>query len=209
MVEAFRAVAGLTQTSSSLRDVPRRTNPLSLKRSPNGSSSAPEARPPRLPQGGLFRGLAPDGGLYMPRSPSPVPGPPGRFPRRAGPKSRRWSPAPSLRGRGARTPGSLAAEAFDFPPPPDPTCARTYLCWSFSEDLRWPFKDVGARFMARLLAHYRQDTDPPLTVLTATSGDTGGAVAHAFLGTSRYSGGGSLPRRESHPPAGAAVLHTR
>jgi threonine synthase len=36
--------------------------------------------------------------------------------------------------------------------------------------------------MARLLAHYRQGTDTPLTVLTATSGDTGGAVAHAFLG---------------------------
>ena len=45
------------------------------------------------------------------------------------------------------------------------------------------FKDVGARFMARLMARWAGD-DPrgPLTVLTATSGDTGGAVAQAFAG---------------------------
>ena len=44
------------------------------------------------------------------------------------------------------------------------------------------FKDVGARFMARLMSHYRRPTDPERTVLVATSGDTGAAVAHAFLG---------------------------
>ncbi len=43
------------------------------------------------------------------------------------------------------------------------------------------FKDVGARTMARLMAAL--DTgDQPLTVLAATSGDTGSAVAHAFHG---------------------------
>ena len=42
------------------------------------------------------------------------------------------------------------------------------------------FKDVGARFMARVFAHLRRDTDAPLTVLVATSGDTGGAVAAGF-----------------------------
>jgi threonine synthase len=41
------------------------------------------------------------------------------------------------------------------------------------------FKDVGARVMARLIAYFH-DGRQPLTVLVATSGDTGGAVAHAF-----------------------------
>lgn len=42
------------------------------------------------------------------------------------------------------------------------------------------FKDFGARFMARLMAHLTKDDDRMLTVLVATSGDTGGAVASAF-----------------------------
>ena len=42
------------------------------------------------------------------------------------------------------------------------------------------FKDFGARFMARLMAWLTRDDDRMLTVLVATSGDTGGAVASAF-----------------------------
>ena len=42
------------------------------------------------------------------------------------------------------------------------------------------FKDFGARFMARVMAWLNRDSEKPLTVLVATSGDTGGAVAHAF-----------------------------
>lgn len=42
------------------------------------------------------------------------------------------------------------------------------------------FKDFGARFMARLMAHLTHGEDRELTVLVATSGDTGGAVASAF-----------------------------
>lgn len=44
------------------------------------------------------------------------------------------------------------------------------------------FKDVGARFMARCLAHFNQGSQQQNTVLVATSGDTGGAVANGFLG---------------------------
>jgi len=44
------------------------------------------------------------------------------------------------------------------------------------------FKDVGARFMARLLGHFLKNEDKEVTVLVATSGDTGSAVAHGFLG---------------------------
>ena len=44
------------------------------------------------------------------------------------------------------------------------------------------FKDVGARFMARLLQHFTSDTETQVHVLVATSGDTGSAVANGFLG---------------------------
>ncbi len=42
------------------------------------------------------------------------------------------------------------------------------------------FKDVGARFMSRCLGYFVQGNNQPITVLVATSGDTGGAVASGF-----------------------------
>lgn len=44
------------------------------------------------------------------------------------------------------------------------------------------FKDVGARFMARMLSHFVQENEEQVNVLVATSGDTGSAVANGFLG---------------------------
>ncbi|MEO9893806.1 threonine synthase [Aurantibacter sp.] len=44
------------------------------------------------------------------------------------------------------------------------------------------FKDVGARFMANCLGYFSEDSTNEVTVLVATSGDTGGAVANGFLG---------------------------
>ncbi len=44
------------------------------------------------------------------------------------------------------------------------------------------FKDVGARFMSRCLGHFNLNNTKDVTVLVATSGDTGGAVANGFLG---------------------------
>lgn len=44
------------------------------------------------------------------------------------------------------------------------------------------FKDVGARFMANCLGYFSQGEKQEVTVLVATSGDTGGAVANGFLG---------------------------
>lgn len=44
------------------------------------------------------------------------------------------------------------------------------------------FKDVGARFMARLLGYFNKDSKQLVNVLVATSGDTGSAVANGFLG---------------------------
>lgn len=44
------------------------------------------------------------------------------------------------------------------------------------------FKDYGARFMAQVMSRLVEGEDRPLTILVATSGDTGGAVAAGFLG---------------------------
>lgn len=44
------------------------------------------------------------------------------------------------------------------------------------------FKDIGARFMSRCLGYFVKDSDKQVTVLVATSGDTGGAVADGFYG---------------------------
>jgi len=44
------------------------------------------------------------------------------------------------------------------------------------------FKDVGARFMSRCLSYFNRNHSRQTTVLVATSGDTGGAVANGFLG---------------------------
>lgn len=44
------------------------------------------------------------------------------------------------------------------------------------------FKDVGARFMSRCLSYFYKNQSNKITILVATSGDTGGAVANGFLG---------------------------
>jgi threonine synthase len=43
------------------------------------------------------------------------------------------------------------------------------------------FKDVGARFMSRCLSHFNSDEDKEVTIIVATSGDTGSAVANGFF----------------------------
>ena len=45
------------------------------------------------------------------------------------------------------------------------------------------FKDFGARFMAELISHFIKDEGKKITILVATSGDTGGAVAAGFYDT--------------------------
>lgn len=46
----------------------------------------------------------------------------------------------------------------------------------------YAFKDVGARFLARCLGYFSKDREEEVTILVATSGDTGGAVANGFYG---------------------------
>jgi threonine synthase len=70
---------------------------------------------------------------------------------------------------------------FDFPLVP---ITETISSLELFHGPTLAFKDVGARFMSRCLGYFSKNTraEKPSTVLVATSGDTGGAVANGFLG---------------------------
>lgn len=69
--------------------------------------------------------------------------------------------------------------AFEFPAPVVPV-AEDIAALELFHGPTLAFKDFGGRFMAQMLTEVGQGQ--PVTILTATSGDTGAAVAHAFYG---------------------------
>jgi threonine synthase len=131
------------------------------------------------------QGLAPDGGLYVPVS----------WPRLA-PEDFAGAQAEQLPAVGTRLLApflagdtleavlpALTREAFNFPAPLVPLDEEGRL--AVLELFHGPtaaFKDFGARFLAACFAHLRGAQERTLTILVATSGDTGGAVAAAFYG---------------------------
>ena len=129
--------------------------------------------------GALLQGLAPDGGLYVPRT----------WPQLTAPEfeaasddlpgvAARWL-APFLAGDPLAAPlAALAGEAFSFPAPLVPLEPRLSVLELFHGPTA-AFKDFGARFLAACLTRLRSGAERPLTILVATSGDTGGAVAAA------------------------------
>lgn len=76
---------------------------------------------------------------------------------------------------------AVARDAFDFPVPLVQVSDNVHALELFHGP-SLAFKDFGARFLARMLRleRERQGADGPVTILTATSGDTGAAVAQAF-----------------------------
>ncbi|MXP49334.1 threonine synthase [Pantoea sp. Eser] len=70
--------------------------------------------------------------------------------------------------------------AFAFPAPVK-AVSEDIACLELFHGPTLAFKDFGGRFMAQMLA-YVSGSDDQITILTATSGDTGAAVAHAFYG---------------------------
>ena len=128
----------------------------------------------------MLAGLAPDGGLYVPEA----------------------FPTADMTGKAARADETLAhcatrllkpffagdalagdletvcTEALDFPTPL--VAVDGFRVLELFHGPTAAFKDVGARFLAAALARLSAGT--PRTVLVATSGDTGGAVAAAFAG---------------------------
>ncbi|HYL02580.1 MAG TPA: threonine synthase [Steroidobacteraceae bacterium] len=136
----------------------------------------------------LTQGLAPDGGLYVPvRWPTLAPADfDGATSLAQLAVAQLAVPllAPFLEhDRLAPELAAIAREAFDFPAPLVPLAAEGRL--SVLELFHGPtaaFKDFGARFLAACFARLRAGAPRPLTILVATSGDTGGAVAAAFHG---------------------------
>ena len=130
----------------------------------------------------LITGLAPDAGLYVPESvptldaaaidelrgqPLSVVGSALLAPYFDG------SPLlPALRG--------ICAQAFDFPAPLQSLRGDGDHLLALFHGPTAAFKDYAARFLAGCLSALRRDDDPETTILVATSGDTGAAVAAAF-----------------------------
>jgi threonine synthase len=132
----------------------------------------------------IAQGLAPDGGLYIPtRLPTVDPAEIAEVSRL--PDVARAALAGFFAGdRLQPLLGQIADAALDLPAPttavaacPDPLFALELFHGPTAA-----FKDFGARFLAESLQRLETPAAPPLTILVATSGDTGGAVAAAFHG---------------------------
>jgi threonine synthase len=128
----------------------------------------------------IAAGLAPDGGLYVPEQL---------------PAARVLAPGATLAATtttllapffaGDRLESELASiceEAFDFPVPLKPLATPGDHVLELFHGPTAAFKDIGARFLAATLARIRRNESKPLTIVVATSGDTGAAVAGAFHG---------------------------
>ena len=127
------------------------------------------------------RGLAPDGGLYVPeRFPALLPDALGDAQTLAEVAARLLEPffaGDPLQG----ALDEICRGAFTFPVPLKELRDGTAVLELFHGPTA-AFKDVGARFLAGVLSRARGGDARPLTILVATSGDTGGAVAAAFAG---------------------------
>ncbi|HKI57976.1 MAG TPA: threonine synthase, partial [Trueperaceae bacterium] len=126
----------------------------------------------------LLRGLAPDGGLYLPR---PVPPLPAGWEQARSMADLAVRVLPPFLGPAQGTVEPLLRAALDFPVPLRPL-ARDRFVLELFHGPTLAFKDVGARTMARLMADAAARRGGHVTVLVATSGDTGSAVADAFQG---------------------------
>ena len=132
----------------------------------------------------LLRGQTPDRGLYLPQ----------RYPRLTKKEITAFArqPYPEIAFEVLRrftvgavddaTLHALCADAYNFDVPLKPVYGRVHIM-RLDRGPTASFKDFAARMMARMMGRFVSETGRPLTVLTATSGDTGSAVASAFHGT--------------------------
>ncbi|HSX61108.1 MAG TPA: threonine synthase [Tahibacter sp.] len=130
----------------------------------------------------IAAGLAPDGGLYVPAtlpsfSPREFDGCES-LPEIA---TRLLQPFFDGDPLAAELP-AICAEAFDFAAPLVALATPQDYVLELFHGPTAAFKDFGARFLAACLTRLQRDRDRPLTIVVATSGDTGAAVAGAFHG---------------------------
>ena len=136
--------------------------------------------PPTSLGAALVAGLAPDGGLYVPES----------LPRFTASEFEADSSLAAVatrllapfHGDGALADElpTICAEAFDFEAPLQATAISGTHVLELFRGPTAAFKDFGARFLAACMHRLRMASEPPLTIIVATSGDTGAAVAAAF-----------------------------
>lgn len=131
----------------------------------------------------VIKGIAPDGGLYFPESITPLP--PTFFEKIETLSDHEIAFQAIHQFVSQDIPDAklkkIIADVLDFPFPVVPLEDQVAALELFHGPTL-AFKDVGARFMARCLGHFSEGKQQQVTVLVATSGDTGGAVANGFLG---------------------------
>ena len=132
--------------------------------------------------GAIAAGLAPDGGLYVPEA-LPRLGPDAFDPHGSLADTAATLLAPFFAGDplAAELP-TICGEALDFDTPLRPLPHRDAHMLELFHGPTAAFKDVGARFLAACLRRLPRADERPLTILVATSGDTGAAVGAAFHG---------------------------
>ena len=130
----------------------------------------------------LAAGLAPDGGLYVPQS----------LPKLAPSDFDGCNDLPTIATRllapffvddalAAELP-AICAQAFTFDAPLRALATPGDHVLELFHGPTAAFKDFGARFLAACMQRLPRETDKPLTIIVATSGDTGAAVGAAFAG---------------------------
>ena len=146
-----------------------------LFRSTNGQSPAVNLRE------ALLAGLAPDRGLYLPES----------FPELTFEEIAAFAKLPyheiAFRVLSKFTEGiipdaelsAMCRSAYNFPVPLEIVNVRVFLM-RLDQGPTASFKDFAAQMMARMFGRFLRENGRQVTILTATSGDTGAAVAHAF-----------------------------
>ena len=146
-----------------------------LFRSTNGQAPAVNLRE------AFLNGLAPDRGLYLPE----------KFPSLTAAEMATFARLPyheiAFRVLAKFTEGIIPAdelakmcrEAYNFPVPLEVVNFRTFLM-RLDQGPTASFKDFAAQMMARMCGRFLREEGRQVTILTATSGDTGAAVAHAF-----------------------------
>lgn len=129
----------------------------------------------------VIRSLPADNGLYMPETITPLPESFWDSWREMSLPELGFNVAKQILGDSipADTLREIVNESINFDAPVVTIAPRTHILELFHGPTL-AFKDFGARFMAQTMSYLTKDSDSLLTVLVATSGDTGGAVASAF-----------------------------
>jgi len=148
----------------------------------------------------LLKGLAPDGGLYMPSS----------IPKITNEELESFASKEYYEiayiilnkflseETNSKELLSLCMEAYNFEIPIERVCDRSYII-RLDQGPTASFKDFAARMMSRLMQYFLSMNNQHLTILTATSGDTGSAVASAFYGLKNINVIILFPKEEVSP----------